>query len=162
MAYVIPIQTYWISLRLLRRVFGASIKKIRSTKLGRKSMADRTLMSDEFARKFASEKDTPYERWVRDQGLDIISAQYVPNLKHVELKPWARRGGSGVFINHEASRSSNDCYVCEIPKGGKLAPQRQLFEEMIEPDPAKRVSIHHVHSKLMASTLYGAKMQIIH
>jgi hypothetical protein len=39
---------------------------------------------------------------------------------------------------------------------------RQLFEEMIEPDPAKRVSIHHVHSKLMCSTLYGAKMQIIH
>ena len=94
-------------------------------------MADRTLMSDEFARKFASEKDTPYERWVRGQGLDIISAQYIPNLKHVELKPWARRGGTGIFINHEASRSSNDCYVCEIPKGGKLAPQRQLFEEMI-------------------------------
>jgi oxalate decarboxylase/phosphoglucose isomerase-like protein (cupin superfamily) len=36
-----------------------------------------------------------------------------------------------VFINHEATRTSNDCYVCEIPAGGKLAPQRQLFEEMI-------------------------------
>ena len=47
------------------------------------------------------------------------------------LKPWARRGGRGVFLNHDASRTSNDCYVCEIPEGGKLAPQRQLFEEMI-------------------------------
>ena len=37
----------------------------------------------------------------------------------------------GVYINHEASRTSNDCYVCEIPPGKKLAPQRQLFEEMI-------------------------------
>ena len=55
----------------------------------------------------------------------------MPNLHTVELKPWARRGGRGVYINHEASRTSNDCYVCEIPSGGTLAPQRQLFEEMI-------------------------------
>ncbi|MFZ9501953.1 MAG: cupin domain-containing protein [Beijerinckiaceae bacterium] len=94
-------------------------------------MTDKAIVSEEFARKFASEKDTPYEAWVRAQGLDIISAHYVPDLKTVDLKPWARRGGRGVFINHEASRNSNDCYVCEIAPGGKLAPQRQLFEEMI-------------------------------
>ena len=70
-------------------------------------------------------------RWVRGEGLDIIGAHYVQNLNTVELKPWARRGGSGVYINHEASRTSNDCYVCEIPPGKKLEPQRQLFEEMI-------------------------------
>ena len=89
------------------------------------------IVSDELAKKFATEKDTPYTRWVRSEGLDIISAHYVPNLRTVELKPWPRRGGHGVYINHEASRTSNDCYVCEIPPGGKLAPQRQLFEEMI-------------------------------
>jgi oxalate decarboxylase/phosphoglucose isomerase-like protein (cupin superfamily) len=55
----------------------------------------------------------------------------VANLRTVELKPWPRRGGKGVYINHDASRFSNDCYVCEIPPGGKLAPQRQLYEEMI-------------------------------
>jgi hypothetical protein len=49
----------------------------------------------------------------------------------VELKPWARKNGKGVFINHEASRTSNDCYVCEIAPGRKLAPQHHLFEEMI-------------------------------
>jgi oxalate decarboxylase/phosphoglucose isomerase-like protein (cupin superfamily) len=89
------------------------------------------LVSEDMAKKFATEKDSPYVRWIRNEGLDIISAHYVPDLHTVELKPWARRGGSGVFINHEASRTSNDCYVCEIPPGGKLAPQRQLFEEMI-------------------------------
>jgi oxalate decarboxylase/phosphoglucose isomerase-like protein (cupin superfamily) len=94
-------------------------------------MAKDAIVSDELAKKFATEKDTPYTRWVRGEGLDIISAHYVRNLRTVELKPWARRGGKGVFINHEASRTSNDCYVCEIAPGGKLAPQRQLFEEMI-------------------------------
>jgi hypothetical protein len=55
----------------------------------------------------------------------------VRNLRTVELKPWARRGGRGVFLNHDASCTSNDCYICEIPPAGKLAPQRQMFEEMV-------------------------------
>jgi oxalate decarboxylase/phosphoglucose isomerase-like protein (cupin superfamily) len=94
-------------------------------------MTKDAIVSEGLASKFATEKDTPYTRWVRDEGLEIISGHYVPNLHTVELKPWARRGGSGVFINHDASRTSNDCYVCEIPAGGELAPQRQLYEEMI-------------------------------
>lgn len=94
-------------------------------------MARDALASDDLARKFVTEKDTPYTRWVRDEGLEIISAYHVPDLRAVELKPWERRGGSGVFINHDASRTSNDCYVCEIPAGGELAPQRGLYEEMI-------------------------------
>lgn len=89
------------------------------------------IVDDELAAKFATERDTPYTRWVANEGLDIIAAHYVPDLRTAELKPWARRGGRGVFINHEATRTSNDCYVCEIPPGGALAPQSQLFEEMI-------------------------------
>lgn len=94
-------------------------------------MVENGLVTQDLAAKFATEKDTPYGRWVAREGLDIIAAHYVPDLGTVELKPWERRGGAGVFVNHEASRTSNDCYVCEIPAGGELAPQRQLFEEMI-------------------------------
>ena len=96
-------------------------------------MAKDTLVSEELANKFATEKDrdTPYQRWVRSEGLDIISALYVKNLRTVELRDWPRRGGKGIYINHDASRTSNDCYVCEIAPGKKLEPQRQLFEEMI-------------------------------
>ena len=88
-------------------------------------------VSDELAQKFATEKETPYTRWVKSEGLEIQSAMYQPNLHTIELKPWSRRGGRGVFLNHDASRTSNDAYVCEIPPGKQLAPQRQLFEEMI-------------------------------
>jgi oxalate decarboxylase/phosphoglucose isomerase-like protein (cupin superfamily) len=94
-------------------------------------MSKDAIVNETLAAKFATEKDSPYTRWVAAEGLDIIAAHYVPDLRTVELKPWERRGGRGVFINHEASRTSNDCYVCEIPAGGRLAPQRQLFEEMI-------------------------------
>ena len=55
-------------------------------------MAKDAKVSDEMAKKFATEKDTPYLKWVRGQGLDIISAHYVPDLKVVDLKPWAERG----------------------------------------------------------------------
>ena len=75
----------------------------------------------ELADKFKTEKDSPYLRFVRDEGLDIISAQYVPNLRTVELKPWARKGGRGVFINHEASRTSDDCYVRDPARPGARA-----------------------------------------
>ena len=64
-------------------------------------MAKNAVVSEDLASKFATEKDTPYLRWVRAEGLDIIRAHYVPNLHTVELKPWARRGGRGVYINHE-------------------------------------------------------------
>src|SRR5258708_12299633 len=91
---------------------------------------DTAVVSDDLAQKFKTEKDTPYLRWVRGEGLDIISAHYVQNLRTVELKPWARRGGRGVYLNHDASRTTNDCFVCEIPAAQKLNPQPQLFEEI--------------------------------
>ena len=81
-------------------------------------MSEGPIVSDELALKFATEKDTPYERWVRSQGLDIKPAMYVRQLRTIELKPWAERGGRAVFLNHETTRTTNDAYVCEIPAGG--------------------------------------------
>jgi mannose-6-phosphate isomerase-like protein (cupin superfamily) len=94
-------------------------------------MSKNAVVSEDMAKKFATEKETAYTRWIAQQGLDIIDGHYIQDLRTVDLKDWARRGGKGVYINHEASRTSNDCYVCEIPPGKSLAPQRQLFEEMI-------------------------------
>ncbi len=95
-------------------------------------MAKDAIVPQELADKFKTEKDSPYLRFVRGERLDIISAQYVANLRTVELKPWARKGGKGVFINHEASRTSNDCYVCEIAPGRTLEPQHPRFHRRVE------------------------------
>jgi oxalate decarboxylase/phosphoglucose isomerase-like protein (cupin superfamily) len=94
-------------------------------------MAKDAVVSDALAEKFKSEKETPYTRFIANEGLDLVNGNYVPSLHEVELKPWARRGGNAVFPNHDASRTTNDCYVMEIPAGGKLAPHRQLFEETV-------------------------------
>ncbi|MBT6191196.1 MAG: ethanolamine ammonia lyase-activating protein [Tateyamaria sp.] len=94
-------------------------------------MNGQAIVSDQLAAKFKTEKETPYTRFIASEGLDLINGNYVPSLHEVELKPWARRGGSAVFMNHDASRTTNDCYVMEIPVGGKLNPHRQLFEETI-------------------------------
>ena len=43
-------------------------------------MSKNALVSEDLAQKFATEKETPYTRWVKAEGLDIISAHYVPSL----------------------------------------------------------------------------------
>ena len=94
-------------------------------------MDKRAIVSEQLAAKFKTEKETPYTRFLAAEGLEIINGNYVPSLHEVELRPWARRGGRAVFLNHDASRTSNDCYVMEIAPGGKLMPHRQLFEETV-------------------------------
>ncbi|GMA61458.1 hypothetical protein GCM10025859_18980 [Alicyclobacillus fastidiosus] len=49
-------------------------------------------VSEELAKRFATEKGSKYQDWVRNEGLDIIAGHYVPNLHHVDVKPWPRRG----------------------------------------------------------------------
>ena len=50
-------------------------------------MTKQAIVPDDMAKKFAKEKETPYTRWVRNEGLDIIDGVYVPDLHAVELKP---------------------------------------------------------------------------
>ena len=96
-----------------------------------RAVAGDAVGSDDLASMFAAEQDTPYARWVRAEGLEILSSCHVPDLHAVELSPWPRRGGRGLFLNHAASRTSSDSYVCEIAPGTELTPQRQLYEELV-------------------------------
>ncbi len=95
-------------------------------------MAKDAIVSDELAQKFATEKDTPYLRWVRGEGLDIISA---PTMCRA-----CARSSSSPGRGAAATRCSSitkpraprtTAMSCEIPPGKSLAPTRHLFEEMI-------------------------------
>ena len=95
-------------------------------------MAKDAIVSEELAKKFATEKDTPYPRWVRGEGLDVISAHYVPQPAHRRAQALAaarRRAACTSITRPRAPRTT--AMSARSRRAAKLAPQRQLFEEMI-------------------------------
>ena len=92
-------------------------------------MIKNAIVSDKLADKFRTEKETTYTRFIANEGLDIVDGLYVRNLNHVALKPWARRGGNAVFINHDASRTTNDCYVMEIRLAASSCPSASFLKK---------------------------------
>ena len=72
-----------------------------------------------------------YNDWVRREGLELIEGYEVMDVFNVPLRPWKRMGGSGVHIKLEGTGDLAAAYICEIPPGGALKPQRHLYDEMI-------------------------------
>ncbi len=72
-----------------------------------------------------------FDEWVKKEGLDLIRGHKVDNVFTQPLKPWARTGGSAVQIQLDGTGELNAAYICEIPAGGELKPQRHVYEEMI-------------------------------
>ena len=72
-----------------------------------------------------------YQRWVESQGVPQIVASYIEDVDKLELARWDRKGGKGAFLNMEGTEDTNDMYICEIPPGGKLNPDRHMYEEMV-------------------------------
>jgi len=89
-----------------------------------------TLQLERFDQTQAPKVDT-YKEWQAGQGIPVIRGFYVPDIKTVEVAPWELKGGRGAFINLDGAGGTNDAYVCEIPPGEKLKPQKHLYEEMI-------------------------------
>ncbi|MDP2646425.1 MAG: cupin domain-containing protein [Desulfobacterales bacterium] len=80
--------------------------------------------------RLALEVDT-YDQWQKDQNIPIIRGFFVEDIKTVEVAPWDLKGGLGAFVNLDGCGDINDAYVCEIPPGGKLKPQKHIYEEMV-------------------------------
>lgn len=72
-----------------------------------------------------------YEQWLADEGVPVIRDYSIKDVQALQLKPWKRKGGLGAIINLHGLELSADTYVCEIPPGDSLKPQRHLYEEMI-------------------------------
>ncbi len=81
----------------------------------------------------AGEEESTYSRWLANhQRIPILKgSSNIPNLNEVEVFPWERTGGKGVYIELEGMEGTNDSYVCEIPPGASLNPERHLYEEVI-------------------------------
>lgn len=72
-----------------------------------------------------------YENWLKQEGLPIIREFSIPDMMAVPLAPWARKGGLGARVNLIGSEGVIDAYLCEIPPGKSLKPQRHFYDELI-------------------------------
>ncbi|MBI4488070.1 MAG: cupin domain-containing protein [Deltaproteobacteria bacterium] len=82
--------------------------------------------------KYTSDKriDT-YNDWQAAQKIPINRGFFIEDLRKVEVSPWDLKGGMGAFINLDGTGETNDAYLCEIPPGKQLKPQKHLYEEMV-------------------------------
>jgi oxalate decarboxylase/phosphoglucose isomerase-like protein (cupin superfamily) len=76
---------------------------------------------------------TPFDQfleWVVRPGVRTF---VVGDIRKLEVAPWRRRGGLGCYIilGHPKEPPNSAAYICEIPPGESLKPQKQMFEEMI-------------------------------
>ncbi len=76
-------------------------------------------------------KVRPYDEFLESEGIPNYTGFAIEDVAALDVKPWARKGGSGAYVNLDGNGGTNDCYVVDIPPGGKLEPARQMFEEMI-------------------------------
>jgi len=82
---------------------------------------------------------TPFERWVDEEGLPVITQQYIYDIREVELAPWKRTGCGGVILDIEAdpipgakvNRAGTIAYLCDIAPKGTFKAEKHLYEELI-------------------------------
>ncbi len=93
-------------------------------------MADQLEQIEKLDESLLPRVDT-YGSWQEAQKIPVIRGFFVEDIKTVELAPWDLKGGLGAFVVLDGTGGVNDAYICEIPPGGKLRPQKHLYEEMV-------------------------------
>lgn len=72
----------------------------------------------------------PYLEWCAGEGVPIVE-EFAVNLHHVETAPWARMGAYAAFVHLKGRGDFMSIFVIDLPPGGRCAPQRHLYEEVI-------------------------------
>jgi len=72
-----------------------------------------------------------FEEWVEREGLELLKGYKIENVFTTPLRPWDRVGGNAVQIQLRGTGELNSAYICEIPPGKQLKPQRHVYEELI-------------------------------
>jgi oxalate decarboxylase/phosphoglucose isomerase-like protein (cupin superfamily) len=74
---------------------------------------------------------TTYEVFLEREGIPAVPGFHVEDINALQLFPWPRMGGNGVYLNLYGSEGVNDCYVLEIPPRKAAEPQKHMFEQLI-------------------------------
>lgn len=74
---------------------------------------------------------TPYERWMADQNVPIVSEWCVPNVRDVKRAPWEAVGCNAAFIELYGMEGYTGMYVADLAPGQETRPQKHLYEEVV-------------------------------
>ncbi len=77
------------------------------------------------------EEINTYKEWLKVEGIPVIGGYYVEDVMKIPLQPWRRTGGMGAYLDLIGWDERTGAYLCEIPPGGSLKPERHLFEKLI-------------------------------
>jgi quercetin dioxygenase-like cupin family protein len=80
--------------------------------------------------KWLRERHFSYAKWRDAEGLPVITGHFVADMRTLELAPWERKGGKGVFLNL-SEQEVDDAYVLEIAPGQATKPQHYMYEEVL-------------------------------
>lgn len=72
-----------------------------------------------------------YQQFLKREGLPSIRGFHIENIAEVMLAPWESTGGYGAYLNLEGSEEITNAYICEIPPGKSLKPQKHLYEVLV-------------------------------
>jgi quercetin dioxygenase-like cupin family protein len=74
---------------------------------------------------------TPYQEWMQSIGIPIHRGFYIPDLREVELAPWAERECNAAFLELVGSEGFAEARVTEIPAGKTLPPLKFALDEAV-------------------------------
>src|SRR6266849_1432175 len=74
---------------------------------------------------------TPYEQWMKSEGVPVHGGYHIANVRAVEVKPWKRFGTNAALFNLEGAEATDGAYLLEIASGSSTRPVRYMFEESI-------------------------------
>jgi quercetin dioxygenase-like cupin family protein len=74
---------------------------------------------------------SPYDRFMEEEGIPIHRAVGVHRVQDLPLKPWARLGGKGSYIQLYGTEGLWGMYIVEIPPGGALNVERHMYEKTV-------------------------------
>ena len=76
---------------------------------------------------------TSFDQFLDHEEIPVIRNFIVGDVRELPLSPWRRKGGLGCYIilGHPKDPPNGAAYICEMPPGEGLKPQKQMFEEII-------------------------------
>jgi Cupin domain len=73
----------------------------------------------------------PYREFLQRESVPVYEGILSADLLTMELEPWQRMGGLGAYVHIAGRGDFCNAYVCEIPPGGQLKPEKHLYDEII-------------------------------